>query len=380
MRLITLFSGVGCTEYGLQAALEHLKLTKKYKVNVVNFCEIDKRVAEAFSIMHDVPLNRNLGDITKVDLNKLKKNVGKIDLLISSFPCQSFSNAGGHKGFDHKQKGSLFDLSADMIEVVRPKVALFENVKGILNKKFGAMKRIETRMNAIGYNITWKIMNGIDSGVPQARQRWICVCTRAKLGKDAFTFPSPRTVTGRRPTVADYVDLDVTDRSCSTDMIPHLARYKDYVHEDEVSSSSEEDDYSSDDDDDDSTDDDDDDNYDNDRPARFRPTKNGIVKLWDGCADGTFKHGFTGHRIFSIHGTTPTFTLNNDAHFAELGGKLTTDERWALMSLPSEGLAKLRKEASFKVSNAFVHAVCGNGIVVNVMEDVFVALFKQKVL
>eukprot|EP00121_Abeoforma_whisleri_P012194 Awhi_evm2s11249 len=125
-RVITLFSGLGCQELALKRC--------NIDYELINWCEIDKGASDSYKILHNEDDRKNLGDITKLDVDKY--NVKDIDLLTCSFPCCSFSTMGNNEGFDCKKNGNLFDYSFRVIEKVMPRVVLFENVKNITSKKF----------------------------------------------------------------------------------------------------------------------------------------------------------------------------------------------------------------------------------------------------
>lgn len=115
---------------------------------------------------------------------------GELDILDGSPPCSAFSVAGKReKGWgkeksysDGKKQVAIEDLFYEFIRIadgVRPKVIIAENVKGIT---FGeANRKLNAFINAfedIGYNVTYKVLNGADFGVPQARERTIFICVR----------------------------------------------------------------------------------------------------------------------------------------------------------------------------------------------------------
>jgi len=87
MKLLSLFSGIGAFE----KALSNLKVNYE----LVNYCEFDKYASKAYSLIHNVPESKNLGDITTVDEVTLSKD---IDLITYGFPCQDISLAGNQKG------------------------------------------------------------------------------------------------------------------------------------------------------------------------------------------------------------------------------------------------------------------------------------------
>ena len=324
MRLVTLFSGVGMTEVGIKRALPD------DDIELVKFCEFDRRVAAAFFRLHDEPETKNLGDITAVNIPAL--DLGDIDVLTSTFPCQSFSTAGTQLGFEHEQKGNLFEKTAQMIDKLKPKVVVLENVKGILAKKFDAMDIISQRLAGIGYRLQWQVINAVHHGLPQARLRWIALCL--PIDKPLFKYPEART--NNNKVVADFIDdATVTTRKVSNDMIGPMRRL--------IASN----------------------------PTVTRdPSK--IIKLYDGCTSGEFRSGFTRHRIMSTQGVSPTLTTTNDTSFMEIGGLLTPKERWRLMGLSDAQFEKMRP-----LSDRAIDKIAGNGVCTNVIEDVFKSLRKQ---
>jgi len=323
MKIVTLFSGVGMTEIGIQRALPD------DDIELVKFCEFDKRVAAAFCRLHDEPETKNLGDITAVNISEIE--LGDIDVLTSTFPCQSFSTAGTQLGFEHEQKGNLFEKTAQMIDKLKPKVVVLENVKGILAKKFDAMNIISARLAQIGYRLQWQVINAVNHGLPQARLRWIAVCL--PVNKPLFKYPDARL--NNTKVVADFIDATVASRKVSNDMVNQMQRL--------VASN----------------------------PTVTRdPTK--IIKLYDGYTSGEFRSGFTRHRIMSTQGVSPTLTTTNDTTFYEVGGLLTPKERWRLMGLSDAQFEKMRP-----LSDRAIDKISGNGVCTNVIEDVFKSLRKQ---
>lgn len=100
----------------------------------------------------------NLGDITKIDLAKLKE-LGDIDLITGGFPCQTFSIAGKRKGFED-MRGTLCFEMAKIIKKVKPKYFIFENVEGLLTHDKGKTIRIILEeFSKLGYEITMDLLN-----------------------------------------------------------------------------------------------------------------------------------------------------------------------------------------------------------------------------
>ena len=88
IKILSLFSGIGAFEKALENLEEPFEL--------INYCEIDKHASKAFSLIHHLDENMNLGDITKIDTNELPDN---IDFITYGFPCQDISVVGKQKGF-----------------------------------------------------------------------------------------------------------------------------------------------------------------------------------------------------------------------------------------------------------------------------------------
>ena len=108
-----------------------------------------------------------------VDLD-LSEYIDKVDLLAGGVPCQAFSQAGKREGFDDP-RGNLILKFIDLVEILKPKMFLIENVKGLLSHDAG--KTIEQiieklgKCNNSGYNIQYKLLNAVNYGVPQKRER-----------------------------------------------------------------------------------------------------------------------------------------------------------------------------------------------------------------
>lgn len=182
--VISFFSGIGAFE----KALTNMGVN----YNLVNYCEIDKYASKSYATVHNVPESLNLGDITKVNTAELPKN---IDLLTYGFPCQDISLAGKQKGLFNEDgtqtRSGLFFEALRVIEDVRPKVAIAENVKNLVSKKFS--EQFEIVLNSLeqaGYNNYWQVLNAKDYGVPQNRERVFIISIRKDIDK-GFKFPEP---------------------------------------------------------------------------------------------------------------------------------------------------------------------------------------------
>ena len=187
MKLLSLFSGIGAFE----KALDNLGI----KYELVNYCEIDKHASYSYSLIHNVSESKNLGDITKVDTSKFPKD---IDLVTYGFPCQDISLAGKQQGFQ-KDDGSttrsgLFFEALRIIEDTKPRIAIAENVKNLVSKKFSKEFNIVlSSLDKAGYNSYFEVLNSKDFGIPQNRERVFIVSIRKDIDKfnffEPFMFP-----------------------------------------------------------------------------------------------------------------------------------------------------------------------------------------------
>ena len=184
MKVLSLFSGIGAFEKALER--------KGIDFELVNYCEFDKYASKSYSLIHNVPEVMNLGDITKVNIEDLEPY--SADLITYGFPCQDISNAGKQRGFEHDgqlTRSGLFFYASAIIGRVKPKVAICENVKALVGKKF--TKEFETVLSTLedmGYKNYWQVLNAKDYGIPQNRERVFIVSIRNDIDKK-YEFPAP---------------------------------------------------------------------------------------------------------------------------------------------------------------------------------------------
>ena len=184
LNFLSLFSGIGAFEKALD------RLGVEY--NLVNYCEIDKYASKSYSAIHNVPESLNLGDITKVDTSKLPR----VDMISYGFPCQDISLAGKQKGLFNEDgtqtRSGLFFEALRIIEDTKPKVAIAENVKNLVSKKFNAQFQVVLEsLEQAGYNNYWQVLNSKEYGIPQNRERVFIVSIRKDIDNGGFKFPEP---------------------------------------------------------------------------------------------------------------------------------------------------------------------------------------------
>lgn len=204
IRLIELFAGIGaCSK-----ALENLNIQHE----IVDAVEIDKYAITSFNAIHGT--NFEPQDITKWD-----KDFEDIDLIMHGSPCQDYSVAGKQAGGDKGSgtRSSLMYESIRIIEKIKPKYVVWENVKNLLSKKhkhnFDAY--LET-MSMLGYNNYYKVLNAKDYGIPQNRVRIFTISIRKDIDSNNFKFPEKQELTLK---LKDMLDDVVDDKYYLNDEI-----------------------------------------------------------------------------------------------------------------------------------------------------------------
>ena len=204
-RCIELFAGAGGLALGLEmAGFEHIGLI-----------EYDKSAAKTLS--HNRPKwNVLCEDIALVADRDLKEEFHiekyELDLLSGGAPCQSFSYAGKRLGLEDT-RGTMFYHYATFLNKLQPKMFLFENVKGLLTHDEGRTFQIIVDIfSEQGYTITYKVLNALDYGVAQKRERLIVIGVRNDLTyKIKFEFPQKH----RKKLVLRDILSDVPESECA---------------------------------------------------------------------------------------------------------------------------------------------------------------------
>lgn len=182
LKLLSLFSGIGAFEKALENIDEPFE--------VVRYCEIDKYASKAYSLIHNLDENMNLKDVCSVKTEDLPTD---IDIITYGFPCQDISVAGKKKGFVDENgdltRSGLFFEALHIIEETQPKVAIAENVKALVGKRFTAeFKIVLDSLNDAGYKNYWAVLNAKDYGIPQNRERVFIISIRDDIDH-GFKFP-----------------------------------------------------------------------------------------------------------------------------------------------------------------------------------------------
>lgn len=176
--IVDLFSGVGGLSYGFS------KL-RDFRIIAAN--EIDKDIAKAYSLNHPEVkmLNCDIKDLTEEMLKEAL--AGKtVDIVVGGPPCQSYSTLGKRQLDD---RANLFMQYKRILQILKPRAFVFENVVGILSMDKGRLfKQIQDEFKKLGYSLKYKVLNAVDYGVPQFRERVILVGIK---GENRYEYPIP---------------------------------------------------------------------------------------------------------------------------------------------------------------------------------------------
>lgn len=186
-KVLELFAGAG----GLALGLEYAGF------ETVGLVEIDKHACNTLR------KNRKEWKVLEKDITKISKNgvrkylelpaPGELDLLSGGYPCQAFSYAGKKEGLEDT-RGTLFYHFAKILDELKPKMFLAENVRGLVNHDGG--KTLSTMLEVfenVGYKVEWKVLKALDYDVAQKRERIVIVGIRNDLIKKGvkYKFPQP---------------------------------------------------------------------------------------------------------------------------------------------------------------------------------------------
>ena len=193
IKVLELFAGIGACSKALERlGIEH---------EIVDAVEIDKYAIASFNAIHGT--NFEPQDITTWD-----KDID-CDLIMHGSPCQDFSVAGKGAGGDEGSgtRSSLLYETLRIVDKLRPKYVIWENVKNLLSAKHRHnWETYAQRMEEMGYKNYCQVLNAKDYGVPQNRER---VFTVSILGDGDFKFPPKRPLTKR---LKDVLETDVDEK------------------------------------------------------------------------------------------------------------------------------------------------------------------------
>lgn len=307
---IDLFAGIG----GFRIALE------SFGAKCVYSSEWDRFAQETYKKnFGDTPT----GDITKID----ERTIPDHDILCAGFPCQAFSISGKQKGFEDT-RGTLFFDVARIAKEKKPKVVFMENVKNFATHDGGrTLEVVRETMTSIGYSFYYKVLNAVDYGVPQKRERIYMVCFRNDIPSCNFEFPQPFKL---RKHVADILEENST--------IPKQM----YVE---------------------------------------RPDT-----IWNGKTDETYgsssirlgivNKGGQGERIYSTKGIAITLSAYGGGAFAKTGGYLVNGRTRRLTPRECARLMGYPDSFALAENNNQAYKQLGNSVVVDVLQYLILCIYK----
>ena len=203
---IDLFAGIGGIRLGFES--------------VGGTCVFSSEFDEDACKTYEANFNEHpKGDITKI----LSSEIPNFDILLAGFPCQAFSIIGKKEGFSNETCGTLFFDIERILCDKRPSAFLLENVRNLVAHDNGnTFKIIKKHLEALGYHVYYKVLNSINYGVLQNRERIFIV---GFLDNVAFAFPKPSTTV---LTLLDVLEKNVDKKYYVKDNIrlSRLARLK----------------------------------------------------------------------------------------------------------------------------------------------------------
>lgn len=206
---IDLFAGIGGIRLGFES--------------VGGKCVFSSEFDEAACKTYEANFGEHpFGDITKIAAS----DIPDFDILLGGFPCQAFSIIGKKEGFENETCGTLFFEIERILREKRPKAFMLENVRNLTaHDKGNTFKTIKSHLEALGYTVYAKVLNALDYGVPQKKERIIIVGFRDNV---TFSFPEPLPAE-KRKRLEDILEKDVDRKYFVKDGIrqSRLMRLKD---------------------------------------------------------------------------------------------------------------------------------------------------------
>ncbi len=176
VRVVDLFCGIG----GFRYAAESVATAAGVRARCVLSSDIDADCRKAYEA--------NFGETPTGDICAIPAAaVPAHDLLLAGFPCQPFSIIGRRQGFEDA-RGTLFFEIARIAQAKRPRAIVLENVKLLVGRDRGrTLTRILDVLRDLGYRVEWRVLNALDFGLPQKRERVFIVGLRPAAD---FEWPS----------------------------------------------------------------------------------------------------------------------------------------------------------------------------------------------
>lgn len=198
INVLELFGGIG--------AIRKAFIRQKISHRIVDYVEVDKNCVKSYNALYGE-------DFKPQDIVKYHPPDERIDFVMHGSPCQDFSRSGLKKGGE-KGSGTRSSLLFETIRIIeemkeKPKVVLWENVKGVLDKNMRAsFFHYLKEMERLGYESKYKILNAMDFGIPQNRKRIFVVSI---LGQNDFDFDFETLKKAETRSIDDFLEKGVSD-------------------------------------------------------------------------------------------------------------------------------------------------------------------------
>lgn len=190
-----LFAGVG----GIRLCLERAG----FKAVFAN--DIDAKSAETYNLNFSNP-GLEPQDVWKLD----PEMVPECGILAGGFPCQPFSIAGYRRGFRDCRNGNLFFRILDIVDAEKPRALFLENVKNLESHDHGrTFSIIKASLEERGYRLKYRVLNALDFGLPQNRERIFIVAFRDRGSFESFEFPKGSPL---KTSFRDFMDSEVDEK------------------------------------------------------------------------------------------------------------------------------------------------------------------------
>lgn len=327
----------------------------------------------------------NFGDVSEIKNEDLPK---KVDLITYGFPCTDISIAGHQKGIKENTRSGLLYEAERIIEYVKPKYAIAENVKNLVGKRhIKDFELLLDRLNNYGYNNYWQILNSKDFGIPQNRERVFIISIRKDVDYHNFKFPIPFDSKLRLKDLLEneveekyYIETAKTDKlleqlnygqseKLGIDLTINEPKFKDYANciKDRYDAGIS--------------------NQKSDGTGVAEPNE---LQLFANLEGGKWdKIHESARRVYKENGVSPTIptcaggNIEPKVQTNYKIRKLTPLECWRLMGFADEDYWKARKSLEKTYyngrdrSNSQMYKQAGNSIVVNVLAEIYKSLFKE---
>ena len=207
LKFIDLFAGIGGFRIAAEQAAKELGIQSK----CVFSSEIDVHAQKTYAAnFGETPA----GDITKIPADEIPDH----DLLLAGFPCQPFSIIGQRKGFEDT-RGTLFFEIARILEAKRPRTFVLENVKQLVTHQKGyTFQRIQEALRDLDYVIDHRVLNSLDYGLPQKRERVYIVGFYKPAFPEGTSYKWPPKQEHYRP-LSEILEKEVEERFFVSDRI-----------------------------------------------------------------------------------------------------------------------------------------------------------------